>query len=522
MEKSVGIIGAGISGLLACKYVLEMGFNPIVFEATNGIGGVWDHQTVKTTRLQTHKLFYQFSDFPWPSSVLEDLPDHKQVKEYIESYASHFDLRKYIKFNSKVISIDYEGVFDEEMVSWDLWSGTGEPFSPKGKWNVTVEDLDLQSTKDYQIEFVILCIGKFSDVPNIPEFPPNKGPEVFGGKVIHAMDYSAMDDASAAEFIKGKRVTVVGLQKSGLDIATECAMANGVEHPCTVIYKKAHWSFPDYLPWGVPLASLYFNRFAEFMIHKPGEGLVLSLLATVLSPLRWLRSKFVESYLKSKLRLKKYSMTPEHSFNKDFACCTLAITPDKFFDRVEEGSIVLNKSTTLCFSKDGLMIAGKTAPLETDIVILATGYRGDQKLHNIFASSTFQKYIIGSSRTRIPLYRECIHPRIPQLAIIGYSESIANLFTSEMRCRWLAHLLKGTFKLPRITEMEKDVLRWEKFMKQYQGEECYQRSSISISHIWYNDMLCKDMKCNPRRKKGFFADLFEPYGPMDYVNLNPQ
>jgi dimethylaniline monooxygenase (N-oxide forming) len=48
--------------------------------------------------------------------------------------------------------------------------------------------------------------------------------------VIHSMDYAAMDYQSAAEFVKGKQITVVGLQKSALDISTECSIANGKIH----------------------------------------------------------------------------------------------------------------------------------------------------------------------------------------------------------------------------------------------------------------------------------------------------
>ncbi|WCJ29930.1 Dimethylaniline monooxygenase [N-oxide-forming] 1 [Euphorbia peplus] len=516
MEKRVAIIGAGSSGLVAGKYCLKKGFKPMIFESDSRIGGVWGH-TLDSTRLQNTKEVYKFSDFPWDSSVHDVHPTHSQVLDYLESYARHFRILPCISLNSRVISIDYVGESFQEMESWDLWSGNGQAFGSKGKWHIKVQDTNTSEIKDYEAEFVILCIGQFSGFPNIPEFPEEEGPEVFIGKVMHSMEFSASNNLGTSKFVRGKKVAVIGSHKSAIDIAAECANLNGSKYPCTMVQRNAHWCLPSGFWSGLMLGFLYMNRFAELMVHKPGETFLYTLLAFFLSPLRWAISKIIETFLRWKFPLKKYGMLPKFKFSDDISSCLISILPEKFYDKVEKGSIVIKNSPSFKFYKKGIIINGESPQyLETDLVIFATGFNGEEKLKNIFSSPVFQDQI--KATPSILLYRQILHPQIPQMAIIGYNENLSALASSEMKTLWLVNFLDGNIELPCIREMEKEAKMWENHIKQASGQY-YKRGCIGNTTTWYNDILCKDMGYNSKRKNGFLANLFIPYTSADYANL---
>ncbi|OWM72866.1 hypothetical protein CDL15_Pgr021172 [Punica granatum] len=101
---------------------------------------------------------------------------------------------------------------------------------------------------------------------------------------------------------------------------------------------------------------------------------------------------------------------------------------------------------------------------------------------------------------------------------MGYVEGLSNLPLLEIRSQWPAEFLEGNFELPSIKDMEKDVKVGEDHMNQY-GRRNFWRSCFGVNDIWASDQLCKDLGCNPRRNKGFFAEWFQPYGPTDYAGL---
>lgn len=99
-------------------------------------------------------------------------------------------------------------------------------------------------------------------------------------------------------------------------------------------------------------------------------------------------------------------MVPKHSFTQQISSCLVSTVPEEFYKKVDEESIKLKKASQgFCFSKHGILVNGKEEPLKIDMAILATGFRGVEKLKDVFTSPAFQHCIAGSSDSIVPLYR---------------------------------------------------------------------------------------------------------------------
>ena len=94
------------------------------------------------SRTNLPKEAMAFPDFPFPSEWTSFL-SHQQVLKYLENYTSHFDLYKYIQFNSAVSSVRPLMGVNSRMPQWE----------------VVVTDLDTQESQLLQFEAVIVCNG---------------------------------------------------------------------------------------------------------------------------------------------------------------------------------------------------------------------------------------------------------------------------------------------------------------------------------------------------------------------------
>ncbi|KAK6047696.1 hypothetical protein COOONC_14800, partial [Cooperia oncophora] len=110
--KRVAIVGAGPSGLPSARHAVLYGFEPVVFEMSGEVGGLWNYKpqdseeasVMKSTVINSSKEMSAYSDFP-PKPEVANYMHNRKLLEYFQQYAQHYDLHKYIKFHHKVVNV---------------------------------------------------------------------------------------------------------------------------------------------------------------------------------------------------------------------------------------------------------------------------------------------------------------------------------------------------------------------------------------------------------------------------------
>jgi cation diffusion facilitator CzcD-associated flavoprotein CzcO len=205
------IIGAGFAGLYQLLCLRDrLGLDVQVLEAGDGVGGTWYWNRYPGARCdsESHCYCYTFSkelfeEWEWS----ERYPEQPEIVRYLNHVADRFDLRRDIRFGTRVLGARYD--------------------EAGNRWTVTTE-----AGQTLRARFLITAVGclSASNVPNIP------GLEDFAGAWYHTgqWPHEGVDFA-------GKRVGLVGTGSTGIQATP--VIAETAAH-LTVFQRTANYSVP--------------------------------------------------------------------------------------------------------------------------------------------------------------------------------------------------------------------------------------------------------------------------------------
>ena len=205
------IIGAGFSGMYQLHTLRDrLGLSVQVLEAGDGVGGTWYWNRYPGARCdsESHSYCFSFSqellnDWEWS----ERYPEQPEIIRYLNFVADRLDLKRDIKFDTRVVAADY----DEARNRWDVTTEAGEQFSAK---------------------YLITAVGCLSTT-NVPKF---EGLETFAGDWYHtgAWPHEGVD-------FTGKRVIQIGTGSTGIQAIPVIAETAG---HLTVMQRTPQFSVP--------------------------------------------------------------------------------------------------------------------------------------------------------------------------------------------------------------------------------------------------------------------------------------
>lgn len=398
----VVVIGAGPAGLATLRALDAAGVDAIAFDRGRRPGGVWSpdpgRQTAayRSLHLITSRERTEFGEHPMPPGT-PDYPSRDVVGAYLESYVERFGLGSRLRLGTEVRRARRRDA---------------------GGWQVELEDGTTQEAS------ALVVASGHNEVPRWPD-PPYPGR--FDGEQLHALDY---EDASAFE---GRKVLVVGMGNSAMDIASDVAT---VAQRALLSVRHGSWVVPKRL------------------LGKPADQVVRPW-AAVHVPWR-LRQPVAQLLLRMTVgRPEQYGLpAPTRGLFQDHPTIS-----DTVLSRISHGDL-LPRPGIAALDGDGVRFTDGTRE-EVDAIIWCTGYRVELP----FLDPGF----LGDAPESHPLYKRVLHLDVPDLLFVGLMQSTGSAFPIvELQGRLAAGFLAGTWAPPSRAAMAKDceererasVARW--------------------------------------------------------------
>lgn len=397
---TVCVIGAGSSGITAAKALCERGIPFDCFEKSDRVGGNWVlgnrngmSAAYASLHINTSRQRMEYSDFPMPDAY-PDFPHHTQIAAYFDAYVDHFGLRERITFETGVERAALDG---------------------DGCWTVTLDD---GRTRRY--DALIVANGHHWD----PRWPDPPYPGRFDGLELHAHDY--VD----SEPFAGRRVLVVGIGNSAMDIAVEASYRAAR----TILSSRrgAH-VLPKYV-FGRPLDQIGAGPLAG-AIPWAVRGRVLRAI-----------------YRIAVGRVEDYGLPrPDHRLGEAHP----TISAD-FLNRLAHGAVTYRPAITRL---DGDRVHFADGSVEAvDVIVWCTGYK--------VTFPFFDERLISAPDNDLPLFHRVFHPRIPNVFFVGLLQPLGAVMPlAEAQGRWIAAYLRGEYALPEPAAMTRAIARERERMR---------------------------------------------------------
>ena len=385
MSLEVAIVGAGPAGLAAARWLLAQGFEPMLLEAAEGLGGQWRQDNPLSgvwpdMRTNTSRVVTRFSDLDYPPGTAV-FPHNREVLAHLQAYAAMFGLDRRLRTGATVERLERaEGGW---RLSWREGGAARERVFPR----------------------VVVASGRFN-TPCAPDVP---GLDSFPGGQVHTFDYAG------PEAFRGRRVVVAGGAISALEVACDMAMAGA---DVTIACRRQRYVVPK-ISGGIPIDSRFSRYGAAAGETLPADELARRLKAWILrnggDPARHGAPAPADDPRVAGVALSQY-------FLGLLAEGRIAARP--WMRRIDGERIAFADGTAASF----------------DAIVWGTGF----ELRIPFLSDEIRQRLDMDGQ-HIDLADFTVHPELEVLAFLGMIPQTGPYFpVLELQARWLAYAWGGT------------------------------------------------------------------------------
>ncbi len=435
IKKKIAVIGAGLSGLAAIKELLAEGHDVTAYEQSSEVGGVFS-ACYDSVLLTVSNYSMAYSDF-FPYNERLRFWTANDYKKYLNEYTDHFNLRKHIRFNTKVSQLRKEN----------------------NKWH-------LDTTNDSSVyDNVVIASGLFQK-PNIPDL---NGLDTFAGKVLHSSEFKNVRETN--EF-KDKRVLCIGLGESSSDITSEIA---SVAKETTLSIRRYHVFATRSLPI---FSKIDANRYStiDAAQSRTWHSFPSFLKSAIIR-------KMGKRMMKSKS--KPIRLLGEHINLAGDEAGSVVTKTERIFEAMSDYNLELNvggiqeiKNNTVIFNSGEKKVF--------DVIVFCTGFE--------FTTS----FLDFKFKDIKDCYKHMIHPELgDSLAFIGFvrPQQGGIPLMAELQSRYYALICSGKKSLPsnakEIAQIDKQ--RW--------ATEFYETPEVFalVNGLRFNENLAQIIGCQPPR-----------------------